>query len=61
MIDFNIPTQSISFSVFPNNTIHVEDSHIYDLTKDYAAFEWFENHDKKIVEFNSYKIDDKKS
>lgn len=56
MIDFNIPVQSISFSIFSNNTIHVKDSHEYDNSKEYAAFEWFENHDKKIVVFNSYKL-----
>jgi hypothetical protein len=39
MIDFNIPVQSISFSIFSNNTIHVEDSHEYDSSKEYAAFE----------------------
>lgn len=61
MIDFSIPVQNISFSIFTNNTICVEDSHSYDSSKDYVAFEWFEDHDKKVVEFNYYKITDKES
>lgn len=41
MIDFSIPIDHITFSIFPNNTISITDNHNYDerQDQDYAVFE----------------------
>ena len=56
MIDFSIPIQNISFSIFPNNSVFVENQHTYDSTREYAVFEWFEDYNRNIVASNIYKV-----